>query len=44
MIAQLGKRGLERRLCVVRVSCHEAQRIDGHRNSAREERRLKQLR
>jgi hypothetical protein len=44
MIAQLAECRLERRLAVVRVRRHEAQRICRHGNSAREERRLKQLR
>jgi hypothetical protein len=44
MVAQLGECRLERSLAVVRVRRHEAQRICRHRYSAREERRLKQLR
>jgi hypothetical protein len=44
MIAQLGQRRLERRFTVVRVGGHDAQGVRWYRYSAREERRLKQLR
>src|SRR6202011_1928895 len=44
MISQLSERRFQRGLAVVGVGRHQAQRVDWHGNSAREERRLKQLR
>jgi hypothetical protein len=44
MFSELVERGLQRRLAIGGVGCHCPQGIDRHRNSAREERRLKQLR
>jgi hypothetical protein len=44
VIAQLGERRFERRLTIIGVRSHDAQRVDRNRNRAREERGLKQLR
>jgi hypothetical protein len=44
VVAQLGERRLERRLTIVRVGRHDAQGVRWYRDSAREERGLKQLR
>jgi hypothetical protein len=44
MIPQLGECRFQCGLAIVGVGRHEAQRVDWNRNSAREERRLKQLR
>ena len=44
VLSQLLERRIERRLAIVGVGGHEAQRVDRNGNSAREERRLKQLR
>jgi len=44
VISKLLERRVERRLAIVRVSSHHAQRVDRNGNGAREERRFKQLR
>jgi hypothetical protein len=44
MLPQLVERRLQRRLAIVGVRCHGTQCIDRNWDSAREERRLKQLR